>query len=79
MSRAVAVLYTLAADALRFDDRETAAKHLREVADDLAISAPQLSEDTQPIVDALPRMLPEDVRRAMSDCRATAHDLAGQS
>ena len=79
MSRATATLFTLAADALRFDDREAAAKHLREAADDLATTSPQLSEDTQTIVDALPRMLPEDIRRAASDCRATANDLAEQS
>lgn len=79
MSRAVAVLYTLAAEALRFDDRETASRLLAQAADDLANVSPLLADETQAIVDTLPRMLPEDVRRAMSDCRATAHDLAGQS
>ena len=35
MSAGVAPLYTLAADALRFDDRETAARHLYQAAEDI--------------------------------------------
>lgn len=75
MSAGVAPLYTLAADALRFDDRETAARHLYQAAEDLEISAPQLAEETRTTAGELPRMLPEDIRRVRSDLRSVANDL----
>ena len=90
MSRALAGLYADAAEALRFDDRETAARLLAQAADDLANAArllaqaaddlanasPLLADETQAIVDTLPRMDADDVRRAAGDCRMVAADLA---
>ena len=76
MTAGVAPLYTLAANALRFDDREAAARHLYQAADDLQIAAPQLAEETRTTADTLPRMLSEDVRRVASDLRSVASDLA---
>lgn len=76
MSRVLAGLYIDAAEALRFDDRETAARLLAQAADDLANVSPLLADETQAIVDTLPRMDADDVRRAASDCRMVAADLA---
>ena len=76
MSRALAGLYTEAAEALRFDDRETASRLLAQAANDLANVSPLLGDEPQALVDTLPRMDADDVRRAAGDCRMVAADLA---